>query len=107
MKKRIVAAALLAALGAVPLLAWQEAKPPQEPEKKQESRTALLRRMYATDRCAYADAVRAVSALAAGAPAEGDHAKLVDGLKGQGIVPKDWDLAEDSKLTKGTLAFLL
>jgi len=106
-KTRVTWIGLLAALGAIPLLARQETKK-QDPEPpKKESRTGYLRRIYATDRCTYADAVRSVSALASGAPSDDDFAKLVDGLKGRGIVPGDWNLAEDSKLTKGTLAYLL
>ena len=106
-KTTILAVAGLAAL-AVPLLAWQEAKKPaQDPEKKKESRTAHLRRMFATDRCTYGDAVRSVAGLAAGEHVEGEHAAVLAGLVEKDIVPKDWKLAEESKLTKGTLAFLL
>jgi hypothetical protein len=105
-KTTVLAAAGLAAI-AVPLLAWQETKKAeQEPEKK-ESRTAYLRRMFATDRCTFGDGVRFVAGLAAGEHVEGDHATILAGLVGKDIVPKDWKLAEGSKLTKGTLGFLL
>ena len=107
MKTKLWMIGLLAALGAIPVLALQETKKQDPVPPKKESRTAYLRRMYATDRCTYADAVRSVSALVAGAPSDDDFAKLVGDLKSQGVVPYDWNLAEDSKLTKGTLAYLL
>jgi hypothetical protein len=91
---------LLVATGTVPFVMGQDNK---EPEKS-ESRTAHLRRMYATDRCTYGDGLRAIAGLVNDAPAEGD---FVAALKEKGIVPADWNDAAESKLTKGTLAYLL
>lgn len=105
---------LLAAIAAVPLVMGQDkpfdsvskadlAQDKQDPDPR-ESRTAHLRRMYATDRCTYGDGLRAIAGLVNDAPVEGD---FVAGLKEKGIVPASWNDAADSKLTKGTLAYLL
>ncbi len=98
---RIVVIGLLAvAAASLPLLAGQD------PDKR-ESRTAWLRRIYATDRCRFGDGLRAVAGLVAGAPLDEPFAAIRKRVVDEGVMPDSWDALEESELTKGHLAYLL
>src|SRR5262245_60865469 len=88
---------LLALAASVPLAARQD---------KPETRTAWLRRLYATDRCRFGDGLRAVAGVIAGAPVEDSFAALRKRLVDGGVMPDSWDALEESRLTKGQFAYL-
>lgn len=100
MKYLAIAAALAAA---VPLFARQEAGG----AAPQESRTAWLRRVYATDRCTFGDGARGVLGLVSDAHVDGPFDSVRKDLAEPGIVASDWTVQESDKLTKGHLAYML
>jgi hypothetical protein len=73
----------------------------------EESGTAYLRRMYATDRCTFGDGLRAIASFAAGEPVRAKFGRLRSDLVEKEIIAPDFDVEEGAKLTKGVLAYML
>ncbi len=94
---------LLVAAAGVPVLAFQDPKP--EPAK--ESRTAWLRRVYASDRCTFGDGARGIYNLVHGKHAEQPFAELARDLVTETVIDSAWSPAETDKLTKGQVAYML
>ena len=104
--KRTWSAGIAALMTALPLAALQEGAE-KKPEPPKESRTAYIRRVYEKDRASYGDACRAVLSLAKGEHTDAPHSQNHGELVSRGIVVESWELEESSKLTKGTLAYML
>ncbi len=102
MQRIVVLAALFGA--ALPLAGQEKPAANQEPAK--ESRTAYLRRLYAKDRASYVDACRAILGVVKDEHSDAAFADLQKDLLARGIVLAEWELTEDSPLTKGTLSYM-
>jgi hypothetical protein len=85
-----------------PLVAQEKPAP-----SGKESRTAYLRRIFERDRATYGDACRAVLSLLKDEHTDADFGAISADLAGRGVVSSDWNLAEESLLTKGTMAYML
>ena len=89
-------------------LARQDEQPEEQPEEASASTaTEFLRKMYATDRTSFGDAVRLVSSLVVGDQALGEFDELLKELHDRNIAFKTWSYGENDKLRKGTLAVML
>jgi hypothetical protein len=97
-----IAIGTLAVIVCAPLLAQDKPAPAGK-----ETRTAYLRRIFEKDRASYGDACRALLSLLKDEHTDADFAAVSGDLSGRGIVSADWNLAEKSLLTKGTLAYML
>lgn len=102
---RAVGVAWAAAL-ALPLFGLQE-KAEERKEQPRESRTAYIRRLYERDRATFGDACRATASLLRQDHTDQEFAELLKDLASEGVVDAGWGLEEGSKLTKGTLAYML
>lgn len=102
MSRLRIAIGALAVIACAPLLAQDK---PAAAGK--ESRTAYLRRIFEKDRASYGDACRALLSLLKDEHTDADFAVVSGDLSGRGIVLSEWNLQENSLLTKGTLAYML